>query len=101
MAIVAAAQHREEPAARLLASAHCLRDILGPPSRPQPTTWWRDRAEQTLASVRERLGQELFAAAWAEGEAWNIEQASAYARDLGESGRDRSIAPQRPSTVDA
>jgi predicted ATPase/DNA-binding SARP family transcriptional activator len=101
LAIVAAAQGREGRAARLLGAAHGLRDVFGPPSRTQPTAWQRDRAERALTSVRERLGEERFATAWAEGEALSIEQASACALDLEDTGCDRSIAPQRASTVDA
>ena len=101
MAIVAAAQHREERAARLFGAARALRNVLGPPPRPQPTTWQRDRAERTLTSVRKRLGEHRFAAAWAEGDAFSIEQATAYAVDLGDSTSDQSILPERVSTVDA
>jgi hypothetical protein len=89
MAIVAA-ESREKPAARLFGAAKGLRDVLGPDSRRQSAIWQRGRAERALASVRARLGEERFAAAWAEGEALNIEHASAYALDLADTGRHRS-----------
>jgi predicted ATPase/DNA-binding SARP family transcriptional activator len=101
MAIVAAEQGREEEAARLLGAAHRLRDVLGPPPRPQPTTWQHDRAERARTSVRERLGEQRFAAAWAEGEAMSVGEACAYALDPEVTARDLSISPERVSTVDA
>jgi non-specific serine/threonine protein kinase len=100
LAIVTAAQSREMRAARLFGAAHGLRDVFGPPARPQPTTWQRDRADRAVASVRDRLGDERFAAAWAEGKALSIEQASAYALGLEDTGSARSIASERVSTVD-
>lgn len=39
----------------------------------------RDEYEQMLASTRSELGEEAFAAAWAEGQAMTTEQAVAYA----------------------
>ncbi len=41
----------------------------------------RDLHERTLAEVRDRLGDEAFAAAWAEGRAMGLPEAVAYARD--------------------
>jgi predicted ATPase/DNA-binding SARP family transcriptional activator len=80
-AVIAAAQAKEERAARLLGAADGLRKVVGPPPHPQPTTWQRDRAERTLASVRAGLGDERFTAARAEGHAMSLERAIAYAID--------------------
>ena len=101
MAIVAAARGREEDAARLLGAAPTYRIFWVHLPRPQPTTWQHERAEQAVHRVRERLGEERFAAAWAEGEALSVEQACAYALDLEDTAHDPSIAPERVSTVDA
>jgi hypothetical protein len=80
-AVIAATQAKEERAARLLGAADGLRKVVGPPPHPQPTTWQRDRAERTLASVRAALGDERFTAARAEGHAMSLERAIAYAID--------------------
>jgi predicted ATPase/DNA-binding SARP family transcriptional activator len=103
VAIVAAARAQDERAARLLAAADSLRELVGRPSRPQPTTWQHDRTHQTLASIRGRLGDGRFTAAWALGKAMTPQQAIAYAADAREnnSRHDDSVSPQHASPVDA
>ncbi len=81
LAVIAAAQAEEERAARLLGAADGLRKVVGPPPRPQPTAWQRDRGERTLGSVRAALGDARFTAARAEGRAMSLERAIAYALD--------------------
>ena len=62
-------------AARLFGAAEALRQIMGAPLPPS------DRAEyeRNVAAVRAQLGEEMFAAAWAEGRAMTMEQAVEYA----------------------
>ncbi|HUG38093.1 MAG TPA: hypothetical protein VML54_14135 [Candidatus Limnocylindrales bacterium] len=65
-------------AARLLGAAEALRDASGTREMPD----WPRANDQDVAAVRAALGDEAFAAAWAEGRAMSMEQAVAYA--LGE-----------------
>src|SRR6266540_301263 len=85
LARLAGAQGGGERAARLFGVAETLRERVG--TRLAPTE--RAGYEQDLAAVRDALGEEGFAAAWAEGRAKSIEQAVAFALDapLGLSGR--------------
>ncbi len=63
-------------AARLGGAAEAERERLGvPPGLPDRT--WRDRAIQ---GMRAALGEEMFAAAWAEGQGMTLAEASALAR---------------------
>jgi non-specific serine/threonine protein kinase len=71
MAGVAAAQKQPERAARLFGAAAALREAIGAPRPPA----FRSYHECDLAAVRERLGEEGFAAAWEEGRAMTTEQA--------------------------
>ncbi|MGI9022429.1 MAG: LuxR C-terminal-related transcriptional regulator [Acidimicrobiales bacterium] len=95
-----AAGARSAMAARLLGAAQALRD---------PQGWARPQAEQAgyevdLARVRAALGEEEFAAAFAEGEALSAEEAVAYAvrgrrsRDRPSSGWD-SLTPAEIEVV--
>jgi len=72
-----AAAFDEEPerAARLWGAAERLRAALG--CRPAPAA--RATYERALAMTRAQIGEEAFAAAWAEGRAMSLEEAIAYA----------------------
>ncbi len=66
---------RWERAARLSGAAVALREAIGTPVPPV------DRAEyeRNVAAVRAQMDEKAFAAAWAEGRAMTLEQATAYA----------------------
>ena len=80
LAAVAVAQAQSERAARLFGAAEGLREVIG---APLPSA---DRAEhdRSVAAVRTALGEEAFAAAWAEGRAISLEQAVEYALEGGD-----------------
>jgi predicted ATPase/class 3 adenylate cyclase len=75
LARATAGHGRAERAARLFGIAEALRELVG--TRLLPTE--RAAYEQDLASVHAELGEEAFAAAWAEGSSMSLEQAIAYA----------------------
>jgi tetratricopeptide (TPR) repeat protein len=75
LAAVASAQGQVARAARLWSSAAAIREAIGAPLRPID----RPRQEASLAQLRAQLGEEAFAAAWAEGRALSLEQAIAFA----------------------
>ena len=72
---LAAAEAQVGRVARLLGAAESLREAIGTPLRP---TQRADYAH-AVAAARAELGEEAFAAAWAEGQAMSVEQAIAYA----------------------
>ncbi len=65
-------------AARLYAAAAAWRGAVGAPLPP----YRRAAYEAALSMARKALGADAFAAAWAEGEAWPLEQAVADALTL-------------------
>jgi len=69
LASVVVAQGHMELAARLLAAASALRAQMGTPARPVDQV----AVEQTLATVRSTLGDDAFAAVWAETQALPLE----------------------------
>jgi hypothetical protein len=75
LAAVALAQAQPERAARLLGAAEGLREAVG---SPRPLA---DRAEHDrfVAAVRTALGEQAFAAAWAEGGAMSLGDVVAFA----------------------
>lgn len=75
LARVAAARGEWERAARLLGAEEALREAIGAPLPPSE----HDGREQTLKLTHEHLGEESFAAAWADGYAMKLDQAIAYA----------------------
>lgn len=75
LAQVAAAQGEWDRAARLLGAEEALREAIGAPLPPSE----HEGREQTLKGAHEHLGEELFAAAWADGYAMKLEDAIAYA----------------------
>ncbi|MHB8576700.1 MAG: ATP-binding protein [Dehalococcoidia bacterium] len=68
---------RAEDAARLLARS--ARDWHGPTSYEHPSYPFRETYEPALARTRAALTVEAFARAWAEGEAWSLDQATEFA----------------------
>jgi predicted ATPase/DNA-binding SARP family transcriptional activator len=76
LAILATAQRRFAKAARLWGAAEALRDAI---HAPLPPGYQRDYRPY-LDEVRAELGQPAFEAAWAEGRAMALEQATAYAQ---------------------
>ena len=77
MAVVAAEREQCERAARLFGAEQALRDAIG--STIAHGGGWRLVRERSLASARGALGEEAFAALWAEGRAMTREQVIAYA----------------------
>jgi predicted ATPase/DNA-binding SARP family transcriptional activator len=75
LAAVAVAEAQSERAVRLFGAAEGLREAIGAPLPPA------DRAEhnRSVAAARTALGEEAFAAAWAEGRALSLEAAISYA----------------------
>ena len=75
LARVAGALGQPGRAAWLFGAAEVLRDTLGAPLAPA------DRAdnEREIAAARAVLGEEAFAAAWAEGRALSLDGAIKYA----------------------
>ncbi len=105
LAIVVAAQESEGAslagtlwAVRLWGAAQTLRETIGAPMPPV------DRAdyERAVAAARVRLGQEAFAAAWAEGRTMTPEQALAeqgQATMLPPIPQGSSTAPANPKPI--
>jgi hypothetical protein len=85
-----AADH--ERAARLFGAVEALREASG----TREAFFWRAINDRDLADVRASLGDETFAAAWAEGRAMTLEQAVAYALDKGRS----ALSPARRAAGD-
>ncbi len=75
IAAVTATRGQPRRAARLLGAAATLREAGGTPLRPV------DRADydRTVTAARTALGDNAFAAAWAEGRALSLEQTVAEA----------------------
>jgi predicted ATPase/class 3 adenylate cyclase len=76
LAFVAADTESSERQARLLAAVARSRELSGMP--PVSSDGLRT-FDESVATVRAALGDEAFAAAWAEGRAMTLEQAVAYA----------------------
>ena len=71
LAAVAALQGKARLAAGLFGAAEALREGIGAPLPPDE----RPDYDRSLATLREALEGELFAAAWADGKAMTLEQA--------------------------
>ncbi|MBV9279724.1 MAG: tetratricopeptide repeat protein [Chloroflexi bacterium] len=80
LAWVAAARGQSQVAARLGGAAAALREVLGAPLWPDD---WAGH-DQAVRTMRTALGEEAFAAVWAEGRALPLEQAIALAQEHGE-----------------
>jgi predicted ATPase/DNA-binding CsgD family transcriptional regulator len=70
LAEVAVAQGQPEWAAHVLGAAALLREALG----VSPPPYYLAKYERTVATTRAQLGEERFAAAWAEGRETTLEQ---------------------------
>ena len=83
---LAAAEGRHERAVRLYAGASVLRESIGAirTTSPGPTP------RRGVAPLRDALGEEAFAEAWAKGRAMRLDESLDYA--LGGRGRDRHRA---------
>jgi non-specific serine/threonine protein kinase len=79
LASLAAAQGQGERTARLFGAADALRTILGTPVLPN----YRADHDRSVDAVRRALGDDTFAAAWAEGQALPLEAAIALALAVG------------------
>jgi predicted ATPase/DNA-binding SARP family transcriptional activator len=88
LAVVAASADKAERAARLLGGADAVFEAIGADLDPAE----RDLHERTVADLRVRLGEETFAAAWAEGRAMSLGEAVAYARDEQPAAPAREVA---------
>jgi predicted ATPase len=77
LAVVAAAENEPERAARLLGGANALFGVIGAELEPAE----QRMHERILSDVRNRLGDDVFADAWAAGRAMRLDQAVAYARE--------------------
>ncbi len=77
LARVAVAQHQLKRAARLFAAADVRYDL-----NKQMSPKERDDHERTIGSVRARLGEQAFTAAWAEGRKMTLEQILAAPDEL-------------------
>jgi predicted ATPase/DNA-binding CsgD family transcriptional regulator len=87
LAEVAVAQSQPEWAAHLLAAAALLREALG----VSPPPYNLANYERTVATTHAQLGEERFAAAWAEGREMTLEQVLAE--------QARATTPGQTSTV--
>ena len=75
LARVAVVQESHDRSARLLGAAEGLREEIGASLPPAD----HDQHEGTVTTLRAELGEELFAAAWAEGRAMSLEEAVEFA----------------------
>jgi hypothetical protein len=75
LAAVAVVQVRTEHAARLFGAAEGLREAIGAPLSPAE----RAEPDRSVAALRAALGEEAFAAGWAEGRAMTSEGAVRHA----------------------
>ncbi len=91
LARVAVAQHQLKRAARLFAAAEVRYDLNKQMSPDQ-----RDDHIQTVGSVRARLGEQAFAAVWAEGRKMTLEQILAASDEL-ESPERVTLASSSPN----
>jgi predicted ATPase/DNA-binding NarL/FixJ family response regulator len=101
LALLAAAADRHREAARYGGAAEALRAGMGGAIR---SPLWEFRYETTLDGVRDAMGDDEFAAAWAEGAALSLHEAVAYAqRGRGERKRPatgwKSLTPTELDVV--
>jgi DNA-binding SARP family transcriptional activator len=75
LARLACAEHQPERAARLFGAAEVLREAIHAPLPPAE----RRQFDCNVTTVRARLGEAVFAAAWKEGRAMTLEQGIEYA----------------------
>ena len=87
LAVLAARQGQAERTARLLGANEAQCEAIG----AAPPVAVRTEYEWTLATARSALGEERFAAVWAEGRALSLDQAVAYA--LAAEGFESALPP--------
>jgi predicted ATPase/class 3 adenylate cyclase/Tfp pilus assembly protein PilF len=75
LAEITSAHGQSARAARLFGAAKMAREVL----KVTVKLWSQDNYERMETAARERLGDEVFTAAWAEGQAMSLEQAIAEA----------------------
>ena len=95
LAAVAGGQRLPERACRLFGAAAALRETGGWPLAPV----YQNEYERQVAAVRATLGEEAFAAAWAEGQAMTPEEAVAYYERGVIRGRTRRPGQSRVSNL--
>ena len=78
---VAVVQGEPERSGKLLRAAESLREAIGAPLSPSEQAV----VDSYVAAVRAELGEEAFAAAWAQGRAMSMEEAISFALEKGES----------------
>jgi DNA-binding CsgD family transcriptional regulator len=94
--VAADAAGEAEAAARLLGAGKALFERIGMPLAADQFN--RELIDRHIASAREALGEERFAAAWAAGQALTLEDAVAEAQAL-VPGADAAVVPGPAPTV--
>jgi predicted ATPase/DNA-binding CsgD family transcriptional regulator len=94
LAIVEVTQNEPRYAARLWGAAETLREAIGAPMYPV----CRASYERALAHARTQVGEQAFAAAWAQGRGMTAEQALAAQNPITELLPPVSISPAAPSS---
>jgi tetratricopeptide (TPR) repeat protein len=74
-AFLALQEAHPERAVRLWGAAAALREMIRSPLAPDE----REQQEREITVLQQTLGEDAFASAWAEGQAWTLEQAIEYA----------------------
>jgi non-specific serine/threonine protein kinase len=94
---VASAQRQPARATRLFGAAELLCERVGVAPHPP----WRAEHERHVATARASLGDEAFAAAWAEGRALSLDEAIAYAltTEAPVTATTSAVAQPAPRTV--
>lgn len=75
IALLAQTQGKPQRAAYLLGATEILRESMGAPLPPVNKAEY----DETVAAVRDKLGEQAYQAAWAQGRTMTLEQAIAYA----------------------
>ena len=78
LANVAVSLAKASRAVRLLGATDAIRSVIG----VTPTPVQLAARQRAIATVPAELGEQAFVAAWAEGQAMNLEQAIAYALEV-------------------
>ena len=81
LASLAVAEHQSQQAARLFGAAECLFDLR---KELDSDPYRRTVYERDMATIRAQLGEEAFAAAWAQGRTMPLEQAIDEALKMGD-----------------
>jgi predicted ATPase/DNA-binding CsgD family transcriptional regulator len=95
MAGLAVAREQSARAARLFGAARALRGTIGAPRPPA----FRSYHDRNLATIRDRLGEAAFEAAFSEGRAMSPEQAIEYALSAEEEEQEESASVPATKTA--